>query len=113
MAACALILIAQGLGWSARGNEQDVSGFSLRGIARVEGIFYASIVNDQTGQHFLLSSRSPEQGLELLAITPSEEAIIRQAGRSFSLRLGWSGSAAAVATDFSPAKPAAVPRGRR
>jgi len=67
----------------------DTSHLTLVGIAEANGTTYASLVDAQTGKHFIPSSRSADSGLELVSVREGEDAVIRQNGQSFVLKLGW------------------------
>ena len=67
----------------------DTSHLTLVGIAEANGTTYASLVDAQTGKHFIPSSRSADNGLELVSVREGEDAVIRQNGQSFVLKLGW------------------------
>jgi hypothetical protein len=61
----------------------------LVGVAEADGVIYASVVDAQTGERFLLNTRAADGGLELVSATAGESAVVRQNGQSFLLRLGW------------------------
>jgi hypothetical protein len=71
--------------WAA--DEPDVSNLSLVGVAEVDGVSYASLIDSRNGDHYLPSTRSAEGGLELVGVTGDQSATIRQNGRTFFFRL--------------------------
>ena len=86
---CALLLALVLPAALIRADPIDASELTLVGLANADGITYASLVDPRTGEHFLPSTRSADDGLELVSVTASEEAIVRQNGQSYRLRLGW------------------------
>jgi len=77
----------------ASSQEADVSpDYSLVGIARIDGVFYASLIDKQSNEHFLLTSDAPVRGLKLVSITPghdaaSSTAVMQRNGESLTLKL--------------------------
>jgi hypothetical protein len=82
-----------------RAEQIDASELTLVGLANANGITYASLVDPRTGEHFLPSTRSADDGLELVSVTGGQEAVVRQNGQSFRLRLGWAHGLGAVASE--------------
>ncbi len=72
------------------------SDLVLVGVAQSDGVTYASVVDAQTGERFLPSTRGADGGIELVEITADEDAILRQNGRSFLVHLGWASGTASV-----------------
>jgi len=48
--------------------------YSLVGIARFDGVSYASLVEKRSQEHFLLATGQPARGLTLVSITEGPEA---------------------------------------
>ena len=48
---------------------EESPDYSLVGVAQFDGVFYASLVQKQNQEHFLVSSDKPYKGLTLTAIT--------------------------------------------
>lgn len=108
MAAGAWVAMCLALGANARASEGTpaaITGLTLVGLAKLDGVAYASLVNVRTGEHFLPSSRAADGGIELVAVTGGEDAIIRQNGQSVQLRLGYAHGTAPV--DVPPEVPTA------
>ena len=81
----------------ANDEARDSSGLSLVGVAEQEGVLYASLFDSATGDYFLPSTKAPDSGYELVAVTEDQNAVVRHNGQCYLLRLGWSGSATPVA----------------
>jgi hypothetical protein len=71
----------------------DSPDYSLVGVAEVEGVTYASLIQKQNGEHFLISSAKPERGLQLTSIKRGKgegddtTATISRNGEILSLKL--------------------------
>ena len=66
--------------------------YALKGIAQFDGIYYASLVEKQNNEHFLLSTDKPVRGLKLVSVTPGKDplntsAVIDRNGQSITLKL--------------------------
>lgn len=66
--------------------------YMLVGIANVDGISYASLIERQNQEHFLISSDKPNRGLTLTSITHSHDgqdtfAAVQKDGQSITLKL--------------------------
>jgi len=66
--------------------------YVLVGIANLDGIDYASLVNKQTNDRYLLASGKPQNGLSLVSITHGEDrdktfAVIQNKGETITLKL--------------------------
>jgi hypothetical protein len=72
---------------------QTSPDYSLVGIAEIDGISYASLIDKQSQEHFLLCSDKPDRGLTLISIkrgqdTSDTTAIIQKKdGESITLKL--------------------------
>ncbi len=93
--ALALILGATGFAFPAAAEDAsgEPPGYSLVAVARYDGISYASLVDNRTREHFLLSTKNPARGLVLTQVTPDWDAsgvsaVIRQNGESLLLQPG-------------------------
>ena len=91
---------------SAMEPPQGSFNYSLVGVARFDGISYASLIDRQTKEHFLLSTEKAENGLTLTSITSDwsasgASAVIQQDGRLIILKLG-SNERGAVSDTPSP-----------
>ena len=88
----------------------DSPDYSLVGIANVEGVSYASVIEIRNQEHFLISSDKPSRGLTLTAITRSQDgkdtfATVQKDGQVLTLKLEQAPNAvpgAPVANVFSP-----------
>ena len=58
---------------------QGSPDYQLVGIAQFDGVSYASLIESQTGQHFLLSSEKPVRGLTLISVTRGQGSSLNQA----------------------------------
>jgi hypothetical protein len=70
----------------------DSPDYSLVGVANIEGVFYASVIEIKSQEHFLLSSGKPSRGLTLTSITRSPNgldsyAIVQKDGQTLTLKL--------------------------
>lgn len=66
--------------------------YSLVGIAQFDGVSYATVVNKQTQEHFLLSSDKPVKGFTLVSVTRGHDpsstmAMLQKDGQSMTLKL--------------------------
>jgi hypothetical protein len=64
--------------------------YQLVGIARFDGVSYASLIETQSQQHFLLSSETPARGLTLISITRGQgssgnQAVVQKDGQPITL----------------------------
>lgn len=71
---------------------QESSDYALVGVARFDGIDYASLINKQTNEHLLLASDKPLPGLSLVSLqhgnkTEDISAVILNHGQSLTLKL--------------------------
>ena len=69
---------------------QGSPDYQLVGIARFDGVSYASLIETQTQQHFLLSSDQPVRGLTLISITRGQgpagnQVIVQKNGQQITL----------------------------
>jgi hypothetical protein len=67
--------------------------YSLVGLARFDGVAYASLINTKTQEHILLSTATSERFLKLVSVTPDDDpagpsALIQNNGVSILLKLG-------------------------
>jgi hypothetical protein len=70
--------------------------YSLVGLARLDGVAYASLINAKTQEHVLLSTANTEGGLKLASIATDNDplgpsALIQNNGVSILLKLGSGG----------------------
>jgi hypothetical protein len=66
--------------------------YSLVGIAQFDGVSYASLVNKQTQEHFLVASDKPNEGFTLTSVTRGHDpsgtlAVLQKDGQSMTLKL--------------------------
>jgi hypothetical protein len=66
--------------------------YQLVGIAQFDGISYASLVNRQTQEHFVVTSEKPFKNLTLVSITPGKggsttSAVVQRNGQPLTLTL--------------------------
>jgi len=66
--------------------------YSLVGLAQFDGISYASLIEKQNQEHFLLSSDKPARGLTLVSVSHGHDAastcaVIQKGGTSITLKL--------------------------
>ena len=83
--------------------------YSLVGLAQVDGISYASLIDKQSQQHFVLASNKPARNLTLISIARRPDgslAEIRRNGEILSLKLENSGP---PANGVAPPPPGVVP----
>ncbi len=69
---------------------QGSPDYKLVGIARNEGVSYASLIDNASGQHFLLSSDKPVNGLVLVSIlggkgSAGNQAVVQKNGQPITL----------------------------
>jgi len=88
---------------------QESPDYSLVGIAEFDGVSYASLIERQSQEHFLISSDKPTRGLILTTITRSHDgsdtyAVVQKDGQPITLKLEQAPVAAAT-----PGAPAAPP----
>lgn len=70
----------------------DSPDYSLVGVTQLDGVAYASIVQKQNSDHFLISSETENKGMVLKSITRSKEgddtfATVQKDGQILTLRL--------------------------
>jgi hypothetical protein len=104
---------------SADASAPASSDYSLVGIAQFEGISYASLIEKQSQEHFLISGEKPTRGFTLVSVTRGKEdgtdtfAVVQKDGQSITLRLESAPPSGAVAASVStpqiPMPGAAVP----
>lgn len=92
---------------------QGSPDYQLFGVARYDGVSYASLIESQTQQHFLLSTEKPVRGLTLISITPGHgqtgnQAVVQKDGQPITLQQDPSESAPVAMTGLNNA-PAAQP----
>jgi hypothetical protein len=80
---------------SVRASDSSPASFdySLVGLARFDGVSYASLLNTKTQEHVFLSTANPEGGLKLSSITTDNDPLgpsawIQNNGVSILLKLG-------------------------
>ncbi|HUB65983.1 MAG TPA: hypothetical protein VL981_00700 [Candidatus Methylacidiphilales bacterium] len=72
---------------------QTSPDYSLVGIAEIDGISYASLIDKQNQEHFLLCSDQPDRGLTLVSIKHGQDlsdtmaVIQKKNGESITLKL--------------------------
>jgi hypothetical protein len=97
-------------------SQETSPDYMLVGIANVEGISYASVIETKTPQeHFLISSDKPTRGLKLTSITRNHDgsdtyAVVQKDGQSITLKLEQPPATAVVAT-APPTNTVAMPGG--
>lgn len=80
--------------------EKNLSDYSLVGVAYLDGISYASLVDRQSNEHFVLTTGKPDQGFTLTSLTKDFDAVIEYKGQSVILKLG-EGKATVASTALS------------
>lgn len=70
----------------------DSPDFMLVGIASVDGVSYASVIDKKTQEHFIVASDRPSDGLSLTSITPGHDgietfAVMQKDGQPITLKL--------------------------
>lgn len=70
----------------------ESSDYQIVGIARFDGVSYASLIDKQSQEHFLLSDAKPIRGLKLISITEGKTtaesfAVVQKNGESLTLKL--------------------------
>jgi len=66
--------------------------YSLVGLSRFDGISYASLIEKQTQEHFLLTSDKPVKGLTLVSVSQghgagNSSAVVQRGAESLTLKL--------------------------
>jgi len=66
--------------------------YMLVGVSNIGGVFYASVIEKQNQEHFLVSSDKPTGGMTLTAINRSHDdtgtyAVVQKDGQSLTLKL--------------------------
>ena len=77
---------------TAEESQQSSPDYALAGIANVDGVSYASVIDNHNQEHFLVSSDKPSRGLTLTSITRSHNgsdtvAVVVKDGQSITLKL--------------------------
>jgi hypothetical protein len=90
--------------------------YTLVGIASFDGVSYASIIDKQSNEHFLLSSAQPARGLTLVSVTPGKDAAsasadIRKDGEMLTLKLESAPAPNVAAVMPNQGMPTTVPPG--
>jgi len=72
--------------------DSDSPDYSLVGIAEIDGVSYASLVEKQNNEHFLVSSDKSVRGLMLTSIirnpnSSDTSAVVQKDGRTITLKL--------------------------
>jgi hypothetical protein len=70
----------------------DSPDYSLVLVAQIDGVSYASLIEKQNGEHFLISSDKSVRGLKLTSITrnpnsPDTYALVQKDGQTITLKL--------------------------
>jgi hypothetical protein len=92
---------------------EDSPDYSLVGVANVNGISYASLVEKQNNEHFLISTDKSVRGLTLTSITHNPNssdtyAVVQKDGQTITLKLEQTTTAA---TSTPPVNPVSMPPG--
>jgi hypothetical protein len=92
----------------------ESADYTLVGIAEFDGVPYASLVDKQSQEHFLLSGDKPIRGLTLLSITRGHDgsdttAVVQRNGESLTLKLTSVASPAASTQVGSTIVPPQIP----
>ena len=71
---------------------EESPDYFLVGIANIEGINYASVIERQSQEHFLISTDQTTRGLKLTSITRGHDgsdtyAVVQKGGQSITLKL--------------------------
>ena len=71
---------------------QESPDYSLVGIAQFDGVSYASLIERQNQEHFLISTDKPTRGITLSSITRGKDgsdttAIVQKDGQPLTLKL--------------------------
>jgi len=66
--------------------------YMLVGVSNIGGVFYASVIEKQNQEHFLVSSDKPTRGMTLTAVNRSHDntdtfAVVQKDGQSLTLKL--------------------------
>ena len=69
----------------------ETTEYDLAGVARFDGISYASLVEKKSGEHFLLETDRPARGLTLVSVSPGRagsgvSAVVRKEGQLLTLK---------------------------
>jgi hypothetical protein len=94
----------------------DSPDYVLAGIAQIEGVSYASVIDRKSNEHFLVSSDKPTRGFTLTSITPGHNgsdalAVVQKDGQAITLKLESQPAAGANGPTASagPSAPTGVP----
>jgi hypothetical protein len=90
----------------------DSPDYSLVGIAQFDGVYYASVVDRKTQEHFLLTTDKPSNGMTLTSVTTGHNgsetvAVVQKDGQAMTLKLEQVASAAGV--PGAPPMPSTMP----
>jgi len=71
---------------------EESPDYFLVGVANISGVSYASVIERQNQEHFLISSDKPERGLVLKSINHNHDgtetyAVVEKDGQSLTLKL--------------------------
>ena len=78
---------------TAEAGQEASPDYTLAGIANVDGVSYASVIDNHNNQeHFLLSSAKPTRGLTLTSITRGQNgsdtlAVVQKDGQLITLKM--------------------------
>jgi hypothetical protein len=86
---------------TSEGVAESSPDYMLVGFAQVDGISYASLIERQNQEHFLISSDKPTKGITLTSITRGHDgsdtyAVVKKDGQSITLKLEQASAPAAV-----------------
>jgi hypothetical protein len=88
--------------------------YYLVGIAVIDGVSYASVIERQNQEHFLISTDKPSRGLTLTSINRSRDgtntyAVVQKDGQSMTLKLEQAPAAVASVPGAPPMNPMGMP----
>jgi hypothetical protein len=86
----------------------DSPDYSLVGVAEIDGVSYASLIEKQNNKHFLIATDKSVGGLMLTSITRNPNgsdtyAVVQKDGQTITLKLEQATAAAPGAQPFNPA----------
>jgi hypothetical protein len=88
-------------------NVTESAEYSLVGVAQLDGVTYASLIEKQNQNHILLSSDKPLNGLSLSAVTKKDDgtyATLSRNGELITLKLETASSGGGVLPSMVPAQ---------
>jgi len=88
----------------------DSPDYTLVAVARFDGVYYASLIDQKSQEHFLVTSDKPARGLTLISVTPGHGdkdtfAMMQKDGQTLTLKMQTSAAAGAAPNTMPGANP--------